>query len=116
MKLLGRDLDDDEHDQHRKKDRAPDQVAQIDHDIGFEPRHRDAVAASLTKGRGKDFDDPEAEGDLWHFTVTLRAARHATSHDNQSGCRPAFTFCKTLPVVAFTLTSYVTLRLLTSQE
>src|SRR5262245_16614460 len=105
MKLLGRDLDDDEHDQHRKKDRAPDQVAQIDHDIGFEPRHGDAIAASLTKGRGKDFDDPEAEGDLWHFAVKLRAARHAISHGNQSGCCPSLVFCKTLPDVASTPTS-----------
>src|SRR5262245_62116894 len=105
MKLSGCDLNKHQHDQGCKEDRTPEQIAPIHHDIGFEPRHCDAVAASLTKGRGQDFDDPEAEDDFWHFAVKLRAARHATSHDNQSGCRPSLVFCKTLPDFASTPTS-----------
>jgi hypothetical protein len=30
-------------------------------------RHRDRVAAGLTKGRGGDLDDPKGQRDLWNF-------------------------------------------------
>jgi hypothetical protein len=57
-------LNEHERDQNRKKDRASDQIACIDHDVGLEPGHGDGVAAGLAERGGQDLDDPEPEGDL----------------------------------------------------
>src|SRR5262245_4548668 len=105
MKLTGSDLNEHQHDQSREENRTTNQIAPIHHDIGLEPGHGDAIAASLTEGRGENLDDPEAEGDLRHFAVNLRAARYIACHGDQSGCRPSLAFSRTFPVFASTPTS-----------
>src|SRR5262245_51012323 len=43
--------------------------------------HGDAIYAGLTKCRGKDLDDPEAERDLGNLAyLNLKIARHVQSH------------------------------------
>ena len=70
MKLLGHDLDDHQYEQGRQKNSRAGQVAQI-------PGHGDSVATSLTKRRGKNFDDPKTECDLGNFAdVMLRVGGH----------------------------------------
>ena len=73
MKLLGRDLDDYQHEQGRQKNSRSSQVAQI-------PGHGDSVATRLTKRRRKNLDDPKTECDLGNFAgVMLNAVCHLIS-------------------------------------